>query len=456
MTAVSRKTMLNPARFALTALASLALLASCARETEVRPAGELLVYRIPVDGMVELGLAPFVERSLREASAMGARAAILEIETPGGRVDAAQRIASAITDADLPVYSFVNHRAYSAGALIALAGQRVYMAPASVIGAATPVAGDGEKAPEKIVSAMRSEMRTLAEMRGLDPRIAEAMVDETIEIEGLVAAGQLLTLTTEEAVQVGFAQRVESWDDLLATLDLAGAVTITTEVNWAERFVRFVTNPLVAPLLLTIGFLGLLIEIKSPSFGLAGSAGLVALALFFGSHYIIGLAGSEAFILLAVGLVLLGIELFVVPGFGLFGIGGIAAVLGAIYLSLIGHLPTAADYALAARVLTASLVLMIVGAWALMRMLPRSRGALASGIMLRDVFTREGGYISAPPRDELVGLIGVALTDLRPAGAGEFGGERLDIVADATFIPAGTPIRIIRSEGYRHVVQADR
>ncbi len=170
-------------------LGVLALLAGLVFHTEPasgQRAGE--VFLVPIHGDIELGLAPFVERSLEEARAVGASAVILDIETPGGRVDAAQRISNAIGDAGLPVYAFINRHAYSAGAMIALATDRVYMRPGSVMGAATPIVGSGEKAPEKIVSAMRSQMRALAENRGLDPAVAEAMVDEDIEIDGVVEA----------------------------------------------------------------------------------------------------------------------------------------------------------------------------------------------------------------------------------------------------------------------------
>src|SRR5690606_29636419 len=208
-----------------------------------------------------------VERSLREAAAAGAAAAVLEIETPGGRVDAAQRIVNAVSDSEVPVYAFINRRAFSAGAMVALAARGIYMRPGSMMGAATPVTGEGEKAPEKIVSAMRSEMRALAESRGLDPRVAEAMVDEEIGIDGLVEPGKLLTLTTEEAVRIGYAAETADWETLLEDLGLGTATTIATEVNWAEGMVRFLTHPMVSPLLLSLGFLGLLIEIKTPSFG---------------------------------------------------------------------------------------------------------------------------------------------------------------------------------------------
>ena len=135
------------------------------------------VVRVHVSGVIELGLAPFIGRAIREAEEAGARAVILELETPGGRVDAAQQIVKAVTASTVPVYAYVNAHAWSAGAMIALAADSIYMGPVSSIGAATPVIGAGEKASEKIVSAMRGEFRALAEARGLDPRLAEAMVD---------------------------------------------------------------------------------------------------------------------------------------------------------------------------------------------------------------------------------------------------------------------------------------
>ena len=415
--------------------------------------GQAIVYRIPVQGTIELGLAPFIERSLREAASAGAAAVILEIETPGGRVDAAQRIVNAVSDSKVPVYAFVNRRAFSAGAMIALAARKVYMRPGSMMGAATPVTGEGEKAPEKIVSAMRSEMRALAEARGLDPRIAEAMVDEEVGVEGLVESGKLLTLTTEEAVRVGYASEVADWDALLDDLGLAGATVIATEVNWAEGVVRFLTHPLVAPMLLSLGFLGLLIELKTPTFGMAGLAGAISLALFFGSHYLVGLAGREELILLAVGLVLLGLEIFLVPGFGLLGVGGILAVLASVYLSLVGNLATAADFTQAAGALSFTIVLVLVGGWLLVRSLAKGRGLARSGIVLQEKLAAEAGYLSAPPRADLIGAEGVAVTDLRPAGVAQFGEERLDVVSEGDWIPAGTPVRVVRAEGYRHVVR---
>ncbi|HET9438563.1 MAG TPA: NfeD family protein [Longimicrobiales bacterium] len=410
------------------------------------------VYRVPVRGVIELGLAPFIARSINEAEKAGARAVVLEIETPGGRVDAAQQIVNALKEAKVPTYAFINRRAFSAGAMIALATDGVFMRDGAVMGAATPVDGGGTKAPEKIVSAMRSEMRALAEARSLDPRVAEAMVDEEIEIPGVVAKGKLLTLTTAEAVKLGYAQQVADWNGVMLALRSVGAPVQNARVNWAEGLVRFFTHPLVAPMLLSLGFLGLLIEIKTPAFGLAGVSGLVLLGLFFGSHYLVGLAGWEEIMLLFGGLALIGIEMFVLPGFGIAGVAGLLAVIGSIYLSLVTHLSSEADMSQAAGILSAAILAVIIAGWAILRALPRSGRFARSGVLHGDNMDRTAGYISSPIREELVGMTGVALTDLRPAGAGQFGDEKLDVVSDNIWISAGTPIRIVRSEGYRHVV----
>ena len=438
-------------RPAATAVALAATLGALAMPLRAQAPGP--VFRVPVTGVVELGLAPFIERSLEEAAAAGASAVVLDMDTPGGRVDAAERIADAVSDSRVPVYALVNRRAFSAGALIALATQRIYMRPGSVLGAATPVDGSGKKAPEKIVSAMRSEMRALAEARGLDPRVAEAMVDEDVEIEGVVEAGKLLTLTTEEAVGLGYALEVADLDALKAELGVGSADVVTTSVNWAERIVRFFSHPVVAPFLLALGFLGLIVEIKTPGFGVAGAAGLLALALFFGSHLIVGLAGLEDVLVFGAGLVLIGVEVFVVPGFGLFGVLGGVGVLGGLYMALLGGLPTTPDFTRAGMVLTTAILVVLVSAWAIIRSLPKSSRLARSGVLLLTRTDRDVGFESAPHRTDLVGREGKALTDLRPSGTALFGDERVDVVSESEWIPAGSAIRVVSAEGYRHVVR---
>jgi membrane-bound serine protease (ClpP class) len=432
-------------RLLLLTLASLALAAPAGGQTPV-------VYRIAVTGTVENGLAPYVARSLREAEAARAAAAYLDIDTPGGRVDAAERISDAVRRARLPVYAFVNPRAFSAGALIAISAKEIYMRPGAVMGAATPVDGEGNRASEKMVSAMRAEFRAVAEERGLDPRIAEAMVDEAVEIPGVVAKGQLLTLTSGEARKVGYA-RAEVADEaaLLDAVGLSGAQVVSVEPNWAEQVVRFLTNPLVSPLLLSLGILGLVLEIKSGAFGLGGLISLASLGLFFGSSFVLGLAGWEEVLLLGLGLVALAVEAFVLPGFGVAGVLGLAAVAAAMVLAMMGATPTTGDVAQALAILGASLVITVAVVYAWLRHIPNSDRW--GGLFLRGGMAQSEGYISAPPRADLVGQEGIAVTDLRPAGTAAIAGERLDVVTEGEFVAQGSPVRVLRSEGYRHVVR---
>lgn len=437
--------MIPPRVLLVVAIASVAL-----RPAPVRQAA--LVYRVPVVGVIELGLAPYIERALQEATEASARAVVLEFETPGGRVDAAQRIVKAVGQSTLPVYAFVNQRAFSAGAMIALAADSIYMGPASSIGAATPVVGSGEKAPEKIVSAMRSEFRALAERRGLDPRLAEAMVDEDIAVEGVVEAGKLLTLTGPEAVRLGFAvNEVESLEALLTAVGAGDADVYTPSINWAERLVRFLSHPMVTPILLSLGTIGLLIELKTPSFGVAGLVGIASFVAFFGSHYLIGLAGWEELILLGIGAVAMGIEVFVTPGFGIAGLVSILCIGSGIFLALLGNLPTWGDVARAGGILVTTLIIVIASVYTLFRHLPTSRRW--RGILLRSATDKATGFVSAPVRSELVGVEGVAATDLRPSGVAIINSERVDVVSDAGFVSKGARVRVVHSDGYRHVVE---
>jgi membrane-bound serine protease (ClpP class) len=411
-----------------------------------------VVYRIAVTGVVENGLAPYVARSLREAQSAGAVAAYLDIDTPGGRVDAAERIADAVRAAAIPVYAYVNPRAYSAGALIAISSNGIYMRPGAVIGAATPVDGQGGKAPEKMVSAMRAEFRAVAEQRGLDPKLAEAMVDENVEIPGVVAKGQLLTLSTSEAIRLGFAKG-QAGDEaaLLAAIGHPGARVVATQTNWAEGIVRFLTNPLVSPLLLSLGILGLVFEIKTGGFGLGGLLSLVSLGLFFGSSLILGLAGWEEVLLLGLGMIALAVEVFIIPGFGVAGVMGLLAIVASMVLALMGGYPTPGDVAQALAVLGASLFITAAVIYAWLRHLPNS--GRFSGLLLKGAGHRDDGFTTAPSRPELVGRDGTALTDLRPSGTARIGEERIDVVTEGEYVPQGSRVQVVRSDGYRHVVR---
>jgi membrane-bound serine protease (ClpP class) len=419
-----------------------------------------IVYVVPIEGHIDLGLAPFVERVVREAFEAKAAFVILEINTFGGRVDGAVLIRDTLLRARVPTVAFVNKRAISAGALITLAGNQIAMAEGATIGAAMPVqmgepGGEAKATDEKTVSYVRKEFRATAEARSRPLAIAEAMVDADVEVKGLVEKGKLLTLTTEEAIESKVADfRADSLEAVLAHLQLEGAEVRRAKVNWAENIVRFLTNPILGSLLITLGILGILVEIRTPGFGVPGIVGLSCLMLFFWGHWIVQLAGWEELLLVLVGLILLAVETFVLPGFGVAGVLGIIALLGGLSLSMIGAGAELQAVMGALMRSLLSLVAAVAGAFLVFRWVPRSW--LARGIVLDTALGTTAAAVGAAPvqvpAPVAEGQPGVTITMLRPAGIAEINGLRVDVVAEGEYIPAGTAIRVHRVEGHRVVV----
>ncbi|MEO7403656.1 MAG: hypothetical protein ABIU95_08315, partial [Burkholderiales bacterium] len=288
-----------------------------------------VVYVAPIEGIIDLGLAPFVTRVLDEATQARAAAVVLEINTFGGRVDAAVQIRDAVLGAKVRTIAFVNKRAISAGALIALSAENIVMAGGGTIGAATPVqmgkAGEPAAAVgEKTVSYVRKEFRATAESRKRPPLLAEAMVDADVAIPGIIEKGKLLTLTTEEALKHKLIDmRADTLESALEKLGLGSPELRSVAPNWAENVVRFLTHPVISSLLITIAMLGIIIEIRTPGFGIPGALGITSLSLFFWGHWLVQLAGWEELLLGVVGIILLALEVLVIPGFGIAGLLGI-------------------------------------------------------------------------------------------------------------------------------------
>jgi membrane-bound serine protease (ClpP class) len=413
------------------------------------------VVLMSVSGTIDLGLAPYTSRMIRQAEEMGAAALILHINTPGGRVDAAIQMRDALLDARLDTIAFIDKEAYSAGALIALAAKQIYMTGGAVIGAATPVDQSGQKVSEKHVSAIRKLFRATAEQNGRPPEVAEAMVDEDVAIPGLIDKGKLLTLTTQEALQWKVADgRFDTLDAVLAHLHLSSAQLIRLQPNWAESLVRAITHPMVASLLLSVGMLGLLAELLSPGFGIPGGLGITSLALFFGGHYLVGLAGWEEALLIGTGVILLGAELLIIPGFGVTGILGLLTLGAGVFLSFLGSYPSAGDIWTAATGVLMSVGIIAVGAGVMIALLPGL--PMWSRLNLR-ARLEPAPEPTVPPEGRMVspwlGAQGVTLTPLRPAGTGLFRGDRLDIMSEGEYVPAATTVTIVRVEGNRIVVR---
>lgn len=423
------------------------------------------VVVVPIDGTIDLGLAPFVQRAIDENP--DAAAIVLDVDTFGGRVDAAVQIRDALLETDIPTVAFVNRRAISAGALISLATDTIVFTPGATMGAATPITlQGGEAAPveEKMVSYMRSEMRATAEATGRSGDIAEAMVDASVELEGLSDEGKLLTLTTENAVTAGIADGVSSsLGEALDSLGLATAERIQVESTWAEDIARILTQPELAGLLMSLGFLGIMIELYSPGFGLPGAVGVTSLVLFFFGHMTVHLAGWEELILLSAGLLALALEAFVIPGFGVAGITGIVLVFAALTLALVGApLELAWDLGLLTDALGRVIIFLGAAAAAmigLMFVLPRRKlpGWLVLDAKLDDhapgtMRASESASLDHGPRAALLHREGVAETDLRLSGKARIDGELIDVVSQHEYIDRGTAVRVVELEGMRVVV----
>ncbi len=417
-----------------------------------------VVYVAPIEGIIDLGVAPYVQRVLDEATAAGAAAVVLEINTFGGRVDAAVQIRDALLRSRVRTVAFVNPRAISAGALISLAAEKIVMAGGGTIGAATPVqAGQpgaaAQPVSEKTVSYVRKEFRATAEARKRPLLLAEAMVDADVEIRGVIAKGKLLTLTTEEALKHKLADfRADTLEDALQRLDLGGAEIRRAAPNWAENVVRFLTHPVVSSLLITIAMLGIIIELRTPGFGVPGGVGVASLALFLWGHWLVQLAGWEELLLALAGVLLLALELFVIPGFGVAGALGILAILAGLVLSMLGPGDTPQFMMLAAARVVFALLFAVIASLVLLRFLPRL--PLGRRLVLRTGLEAARGYASAPETDQRwLGKKGRAGSTLRPAGIAEIDGQRVDVVSDGEFIDAGEAIEVMRVDGNRIVVK---
>jgi membrane-bound serine protease (ClpP class) len=421
-------------------------------------AATAVVYVAPIRGVIDLGLVPYIDRVLDGATKAGAAAVILQIDTFGGRVDAAVQIRDSLLRSPMKTVAFVDKRAISAGALISLAATTIAMAEGGTIGAATPVtAGAPGAAPqsvsEKTVSYMRKEFGATAEHRGRPPLLAEAMVDADVVIPRVSAKGKLLTLTTAEALTHKVAEmRAADLPALLAALGLAEAETRQLAETWAESLVRFLTHPVLSSLLMTIGLLGIIIEIRTPGFGIPGALGIASLGLFFWGHYLVRLAGWEVLLLLAIGVGLLGVEIIVLPGFGVTGFLGIGAILGSFTMTLVGSGATYDTIAWAAfRVLASVLTAVLVGL-AVFRFLPRL--PVGRRLVLDTALPAQAGFASPPDADQTwLGKRGVSDSTLRPAGIARIEGARVDVVTDGEYVEAGEPIEVIRVDGNRVVVR---
>lgn len=406
------------------------------------------VYHVPIEGNVENGLLAFLERAFKEAQNDNAAAIVLDIHTPGGFTNAAEEIAKLMdrTRTSVPIYAFINTKAHSAGAFIALHADRIYMMPDATIGSAGVIDSAGNAAEEKAQSAWIAQMKAAAESSGRNPIYAEAMANKNIDMsEYRAPKGEgFLTLSAVEAEKVEYSEgTVKNMQEVLENIGLVNSEVVKVNPTIAEKITRIVTDPIVVPILLSIASLGLVLELYSPGFGIPGIMGLSSLGLFFFGHTIAGFAGYETILLFVIGFALLIAELFI-PG-------GIVGIIGGA-LVIISLLFAGANFVHMAYSILIAMFIALIGMVIIMKFFGKKLHVF-NKLVLKDATTTEEGYVSNVNRIELIGKTGIAITPLRPAGVISVDNERIDAVSEGSYIDAKKKIEVVKVEGSRIVVR---
>jgi membrane-bound serine protease (ClpP class) len=401
------------------------------------PSGAVVV--VPISGMVDDGMAHLVQRAITQADDDHAAAVILDVNSDGGLVEAAQDIRTAIFDAHEPVYAYVERRAFSAASLITLSTSRIFMSPGSAIGSAEPHPDNAETR-----SAVKALFISTAQRNHRPENLAAAFVDNHIDVPGYKTPGQFLTLSAQDAVKLGVADAIEpNLTAALGSVHLADAPRVKPEYSWGEELARFINNPWVSSLLLSVAGLGLIIEMQTLH-GVAGTIGVLALALFFGTHIYAGFSNGLVVALAIIGLLGILWELHVVPGHGFPGILGGIALLASVFLAF--GIPFTF---IAVQSIASAIVLTVILFAVFARYYPQNAWMRRLAL----VEAQGADYVASRDYSGLQGMTGVAASYLRPAGVAQIDGKRIDVLTEGEFIAAGTPIRVTRVEGARVFVE---
>lgn len=438
--------------------------------------GAKKVYVLPIREDIMPPLVYVVRRGVKEAMEAKADVLVLDMETNGGRGDVTEEIIGIIGKFPGQTVTFVNKKAFSAGAFIGFATQKIYMAPQSVIGAAAPVMASptggaqeiGGTMEVKISSAMSAIVRANAEKNGHNPAVADAMVKKTSELKlddkVINEKGQILTLTDQEAARTYgqpakpllSAGTVENIDTLLKQLGLEATQVKRIEPSGMEKLASWVNS--IAPILLIIGIAGIYIEFKTPGFGLPGIIGICAFAVYFFGGYVAGLTGLEWVALFIVGIALVVLELFFFPGTLVLGLTGFGLIVASLVMAMVDiypgapTLPTLPQLTLPLNDLALAVVGAIVAILLLSRLLPKT--SFYPALVSHGATAMQTQTAIATAQQQHLGKTGVALSTLRPGGKAQFGDEILDVVTEGDLIEKGSPVRVIGSSGAEAVVQA--
>lgn len=429
-------------------------LSAFAVEDSLTKADEPVVFYFKLDDDIMPAAERLLEAAYEQAEEANADYMLMELNTFGGRVDVADRMRTLVMNAPFTTVVWVNNNAASAGALISIAHDSIYMMKGASMGAATVVSGeDGTQMPDKYQSYMRSTMRSTAEAKGRDPRIAEAMVDDRIEIEGIIDSGYTLTFTADEALVHGFANGLaDNKTEVLTQIGVTDHKLVEYEAGPMEGIIAFLLHPAVSSILMMMIFMGLFFELQTPGVGFPLAAAITGAVLYFAPLYLEGLADHWEILIFLVGVVLMAIEVFVIPGFGAAGIAGIVLMSTGLVLALVGNINfdftfvPSGDIAFALARVVAPLALILILFFVFSDRIMNSKSL--SRLVLTDSLTVESGSTtSIKGLQELVGSTGKAATDLRPTGKVEIADERYEASTDGELIEKGNAIIVVRSRG---------
>lgn len=396
-------------------------------------------YVVPIKGEINRATHNYIRDVVNDLNNMDVGAIIFEIDTYGGVVDEAIKIKDIILSTNIPTITFVNNKAASAGVLITIAGEHIVMSENAVIGSAETIPNT-----EKILSMWRGVLRDTAQFRDRDPLLVESMADSDIEIDGVIKKGKLLNLTAKEAKELGLADLLTS--DYNKMLDEFGIRADSIEVmdeGLQVKLSKYVASPYISTILLTLGFVGLVVEVLTPGFGLGGTISLMGFGLYFAGNILAGNSNWTSLVLFIVGLGLLIIE-GIVPGFGLPGIGGIVFLLTGVALAM---------DSLNVALLSLSIAIIITSLVAIVMVKLGFRSKLLNKIILTNTLDSEKGYLSTDTMSALIDLEGITLSELRPSGFIVVGTQKYDALSESGFIPKDTPIKIVRIEGSKIFVR---
>jgi membrane-bound serine protease (ClpP class) len=440
---------------------------------------KIIVYKYRIDDQIAKPMWRTTQKCFEEAKRLGADIILIQMNTYGGLVDIADSIRTKILNSTIPVYVFIDDNAASAGALICIACDSIYMRPGGKIGAATVVNQTGEQVPDKYQSYMRATMRATAEAHGKDttivgndtiikwkrdPKIAEAMVDPDMVVPEISDSGKVLTFTAEEAIKYGYCEGlVKSAADIMKKAGIENYEIIEFTPTLLDNIINFLLNPVVQGILIMLIVGGIYFELQSPGIGLPLAAAVLGGILYFAPLYLEGLAENWEILVFILGVILLAVEIFAIPGFGVAGIAGITLMVAGLTLAMVDNLVfEGGDITLAINTVMKALMIVVVSLLcAVIASIYLGKKLITTpvflNISLRATQQKDDGFTSADPaQHEMIGLEGTAYTVLRPSGKVEVKGDIYDAKSEFGFIEKGSKVKIVRYEtGQLYVDRVD-